>query len=221
MLYAIIGSGLPFWQIIALIVGYMVALLIGFSAHEFSHAFVAYKCGDPTAKALGRLSLNPFRHIDPIGFMCLILFGFGWAKPVEVNPLHFKHYKRDMAFVSLAGVAMNLLLAFIFSGVYYFSLQYLISSTNLFINFLNYFLSYSIVLNISLLVFNLIPIYPLDGFNFIASLTSYDNKFVMFMRRYGSYILLILLILPIFDTIYSITTNTIENWLFAFWRLFK
>ena len=149
MFYRLIGSGLPFVEILALVLAYMFALMISFCMHEFAHAFVAYKCGDPTAKALGRMSLNPIKHIDPMGFVCLILFGFGWAKPVEVNPMRFKHYKRSMILVSLAGIIANIILAFAFSGVYYFVADYLVDSTNLFMIFLDYFLYYSIIINLS------------------------------------------------------------------------
>ena len=84
--------------------------LLAISAHEFGHAWVAYRCGDPTAKSLGRMTLNPFKHLDLIGTIMMVVFGFGYAKPVPVNPLHFRHYRRDDLLVSLAGVTMNLLM---------------------------------------------------------------------------------------------------------------
>ena len=220
MFYRLIGSGLPFVEILALVLAYMLALMISFCMHEFAHAFVAYKCGDPTAKAFGRMSLNPIKHIDPMGFVCLILFGFGWAKPVEVNPMRFKHYKRSMILVSLAGIIANIVLAFVFSGVYYFVADYLVDSTNLFMIFLDYFLYYTIIINLSLFIFNLLPIYPLDGYNFIKTITKPDNAFVNFMQRYGIIIMLIILVLPVFDYIYSYITGGILNLFFKFWRLF-
>lgn len=220
MLYQIIGSGLSFVEILALLLGYMIALMFAFCVHEFSHAFVAYKMGDPTAKALGRLTLNPFKHIDPIGFLCLIFFGFGWAKPVEINPLHFKHYRKGMALVSLAGVFANLILAFVFSGIYFFVAQFLINSTNLFMIFLDYMIFYSVVLNLSLFVFNLLPVYPLDGFNFIKSITKPGNKFISFMQKYGTIVLLIFIITPIFEYVFAYVTGGLI-WLFnSFWGLF-
>lgn len=211
---------MPLLEMLAFILAYMVALMFCFCAHEFSHAYVAYKLGDPTSRALGRLTLNPLKHIDPPGFLCLILFGFGWAKPVEVNPLHFKRYKRDMALVSIAGVTSNLILAFVFSGIYFFVSPLLVGSTNLFLIFIDLFLYFMVILNLSLMVFNLLPIYPLDGFNFIKSLTRPNNAFVNFMLKYGTIVLLIFLITPIFDYVYYYVTNGLL-WVFSqFWGLF-
>ncbi len=220
MIYDLIGSNLPFVQILALIIAYVLALMLAFCSHEFSHAYVAYKMGDPTAKALGRLTLNPFKHIDPIGFLCLFLFGFGWAKPVEINPLHFKNYRKGLVLVSLAGVTANLILAFVFSGIYFFVGQLLLASTNLFLIFLYYFLFYMIILNLSLFVFNLLPIFPLDGFNFIKAITPAGNGFVTFLQRYGTIILLIFLITPIFDIVFSYVTSGVISGFFWFWGLF-
>lgn len=89
------------------------AIIIGLTVHEWAHAFAADKLGDPTAKNLGRMTLNPFAHIDLFGFLCLLVVGFGWAKPVPVNPRNFKNYRRDDIIVSLAGIAMNLVVAFL------------------------------------------------------------------------------------------------------------
>ena len=89
------------------------AILIGLSFHEWGHAFVAYRLGDPTARNLGRMSINPFRHLDVIGFLMLVLARFGWAKPVPINPRNFSHIRRDTILVSLAGICVNFLLAFL------------------------------------------------------------------------------------------------------------
>ena len=154
MIYAILAQNLPFVQMLTMLLAYFIAVLVAFSAHEFSHAFVAYKCGDATAKATGRVSLNPFKHIDTLGIICFLFIGFGWAKPVQINPMRFKHYKRDMALVSLSGVFVNILLAFIFSGVYFFCFKFLAPSTNAFFVFIKYLLEYLIIINIALCVFN-------------------------------------------------------------------
>ena len=95
-----------------------VAVLITLSIHEFSHAYAAYKLGDDTAKNLGRLSINPIKHLDPIGALCMLFFRFGWAKPVPINPRNLKKPKRDFAVSALAGPLSNLILGFIFSGVF-------------------------------------------------------------------------------------------------------
>ncbi|MFR5071534.1 MAG: site-2 protease family protein [Bianqueaceae bacterium] len=95
------------------------AVLIAISMHEFAHGFVSYKLGDPTPKMDGRLSLNPFRHLDVMGTLCLLVAGFGWAKPVMVNPEYYKNKKRGMVLVALAGPVMNFLLAFLFLFLYY------------------------------------------------------------------------------------------------------
>ncbi len=88
------------------------AILIALTLHEIAHGYVAYRCGDPTAKMLGRLSLNPLKHLDPLGTLCMVFMGVGWAKPVPINPRNFKHFKRDEVLVSLAGVTANFLLFF-------------------------------------------------------------------------------------------------------------
>jgi Zn-dependent protease len=94
------------------------AILIGMTVHEWAHAYAAYKLGDPTAKNLGRMTLNPIAHFDIFGFLCLLLVGFGWAKPVPINSRNFKHFRRDDIIVSLAGITMNLIVAFLFSFIY-------------------------------------------------------------------------------------------------------
>ena len=146
-----------------------VAVLITLSIHEFSHAYAAFRLGDPTAKNLGRLTINPIKHLDPIGALCMLFFHIGWAKPVPINPRNFKNPKRDFAVSALAGPLSNLVLGFIFSGIYIFSFSRLIlaefpNETTLKIAentllFLQIFFS----VNIGLGIFNLLPIPPFDG----------------------------------------------------------
>ncbi|MBR2468231.1 MAG: site-2 protease family protein [Clostridia bacterium] len=174
----------------------VLVLVLSLSLHEFGHAFIAYKQGDYTPKEMGRVTLNPLAHMDPIGFVCCLLFRFGWAKPVEINPIKFRKYRQGMLLTSIAGVAVNLILAFIGCGIYYACIAFMpLLSLNGFQLFLLYFSQLLYSLNICLFVFNLLPIYPLDGFNCISALTKYDNKFVNFMRQYGSYILIVLVVL--------------------------
>ena len=220
MLYQVLGSDLPFIEILALMLGYMLALIFSFSLHEFSHAFVSTKLGDPTPRQMGRLTLNPLKHIDPVGFLCLVLFGFGWAKPVSVNPVYYKHYKSGMSMVSLAGVTMNLILAFVFSGIWYFCGASVSASSNMFMVFLTFFLYFMLSINLSLFVFNLLPIYPLDGYNFLKAILPPNNKFISFLERYGTIILLIFLITPLFDYIYNFVVGNLIKLFSGFWGLF-
>lgn len=213
---------IPILEKLAFALAYAIALIISFSLHEFSHAFAAYKVGDPTAKQMGRMSLNPFKHIDPLGMLCFFIFGFGWAKPVQTNPLLYKNYRKGKAIVSLAGITANLILAFLFSGIYYACFVYgteIFVSSNLFMIFLSYFIQYMVILNISLFAFNLIPICPLDGFNFITAFMKPMNKFIEFMYKYGSIILLLFLITPLFDFVFDFVTNGVIDILFSFWGL--
>ena len=205
-------------EMIAFVLAYFLSVCIAMAFHEFSHAFVATKMGDPTPRLQGRLTLYPFSHFVLIGMFFFFIFVFGWAKPVEVNPLCFKKFRAGMAWVSISGIISNIILAFVFSGLFYFSL--LLNSSNLFFFFLQYFLLFGFIVNVSLAIFNILPIYPLDGFNFIKSFLKYENKFVLFMERYGSLILLIVLITPLFDLFYNFVVIGIENLFFGFWGLF-
>lgn len=148
-----------------------LAVLITLSIHEYAHAFVAYKLGDDTAKSFGRLTLNPIKHIDPIGALCMLFFRVGWAKPVPINARNFKNPKRDFAISAMAGPLINLILAFVFSGIYIFTWYGFISLSpanagelefniaNNLLMFLNIFFS----VNVGLGIFNLLPIPPFDG----------------------------------------------------------
>lgn len=184
------------------------AIIIGLTVHEWAHAFAADKLGDPTAKNLGRMTLNPFAHIDLFGFLCLLVVGFGWAKPVPVNPRNFKNYRRDDIIVSLAGIAMNLVVAFFATILFYFGVY----RWNLGSNEAFYTIFLSIVtINLSLAVFNLLPIYPLDGSHVFESLfMRYIPKFFMFLRQYGQYILIALLVSGLVSTV----LGTVVGWLF-------
>lgn len=117
MLFSLFGSGFDKNAIVTLLLSLPV-ILISLTVHEVSHGFIAYKCGDPMAKNLGRLSLNPLKHLDPMGALSMLLVGFGWAKPVPINPRNFKKPRRDIALVSLAGPVSNLLLALVSTLLY-------------------------------------------------------------------------------------------------------
>ncbi len=138
------------------------AILIALTLHELAHGLVAYWCGDPTAKLMGRLTLNPIKHLDPVGTALLFLVGFGYAKPVPVNPRNFKHPRRDDFFVSIAGITMNLILFFLFGMTFFWYINFVPGGIN---EYLYYFLFYCAQVNACLAVFNLIPLPPLDGYH--------------------------------------------------------
>ena len=173
-------------------------VLIAITFHEFAHGYAAYKLGDNTAKNQGRLSLNPFAHLDPIGTLMLLVAGFGWGKPVEVNP---RNYTRKMsmekgeAIVSLAGPLMNFILAIIFTLIYcaiykFASASFMLSTVGGIIMLL---ISYTISINIGLGVFNLIPLPPLDGSKIIMPFLPYKAKEFFVNNEQIFYIIFILL----------------------------
>lgn len=202
-------------EFISSAIGFLFAIIIALSFHEFAHAVVAYKCGDTTPKMQGRVTLNPLKHIEPIGFLCCALFGFGWAKPVQIQPMNFRNFKKGNGLTSVAGVLMNLLLAFVGCGFYYgLSLVYL---DNIFFNILIQFFYFTYVINICLAVFNILPIYPLDGFKLIENYTKYGNDYVNFMYKYGSLILLGVIL--VFEDLLSLLIVYVRLPIELFWQL--
>lgn len=173
-----------------------LALLIVLPVHEFAHAFVAYKCGDITPKINGRLTLNPMAHFDVYGLVALILVHFGWGKPVPVNPNNFKNRKAGCILVSLAGVIANFLLAFLIYPLVIALIFYVrIPNLGYFDEVLIYAVSYIPSISLALFAFNILPIYPLDGFKLYETLSGGTGRVYRFLRNYGSYILLGLILL--------------------------
>lgn len=156
------------------------AILIGLTVHEFAHAFVAYKLGDDTPKIQKRVSLNPIRHIDPIGLIALLFIGFGWGKPVEVNSLNFKNPRRDNLLTDLAGIVTNFIMAILFAGIAKLMLtyQYTFIATEAGGVVLT-IIYYIIQINLVLMIFNLLPVPPLDGFGVVTEIFN--------LRRYSWY----------------------------------
>jgi len=176
-----------------------LAVMIVITLHEFAHAFVAYKCGDPTPKMAGRLSVNPVKHFDLVGIFMFALVGFGWAKPVPINPYNFKNGKWGSFFTSIAGVAINLLFAFLFYPLIRLTLVYLVPSFagTYMVIFLVQFVVLLYTYSLSFSVFNLLPFYPLDGFRMVDSLNKRRGKIYMFLRNYGYYVLLAMMFVHI------------------------
>ncbi len=184
-----------------IIVSFLFAMVLAFAMHEYAHGLVAYWNGDNTAKNSGRLTINPLKHIDILGTLLLIFVGFGWAKPVPVNPNNFKKIRKGIFTVSIAGVSMNLILAIVnfilllIMGAIAQAVGEIAGVGYIVFNLFYYFFVYGITINLTLMAFNLLPIYPLDGFHVVEAFTKYDNKYCVFMRRYGSMVLFGLLIL--------------------------
>ena len=184
--------------IITLLLGLPI-IMLSLSLHELSHGFVAYKLGDGTAKAFGRLTLNPIKHLDPLGTVFMVFFGYGWAKPVPVNSRNLKKPKRDIALVSLAGPVSNILLAFVFAGIYvlmwslfpeevYFGLALKKASVTGIITLMS---RLGIIYNVGLAIFNLIPLPPLDGSNILVSILPQKSAVkYLEVRKYTRYIFL-------------------------------
>ena len=210
-------TSMPFTSKVIVFLTFSVAVIIALSMHEYAHAFTAVKCGDPTPKLAGRLTLNPLVHFDVAGLLCFLFLGFGWAKPVPINPFNFKNVKKDSFLVSISGVLANLILAFISYPIAILFMR--VVDTSIVWEICFYLFLYIFQTNLVFLVFNLIPVYPLDGFNAIASLTKYNNKFVNFMRRYGGVILLILIVVFHITDLFNIIVSYVGYPILWFWSL--
>ncbi|MCL5410890.1 MAG: site-2 protease family protein [Patescibacteria group bacterium] len=169
-------------------VSFVVALLIGVTIHEFAHAFIADRSGDPTPKLDGRITLNPLAHLDPLGTIFLFLAGFGWGKPVMINSRNF-HHKKDELKVAIAGIAANIILALLLAIPIRVALIQgrTIESSNL-LSFLNTIVD----INLVLATFNILPIFPLDGSHFVEYFLGEEAKATY--QQMGPYILFGLII---------------------------
>lgn len=208
------------WSVLLNILLSVIPALICITLHELSHGFIAYKLGDDTAKRMGRLTLNPIKHIDIVGLIMMVAFKFGWAKPVPVNMYSFKNPKRGMAITALAGPLSNVIICCVFLFIY--GLVYIpltVAGTEIAQAALNmiYITAY---LSIALAVFNIIPVPPLDGSKVLFSLMS-DESYMKLMRyeRYGMILLLVLVATDILgNPLYTATQFVFDNlFFFADW----
>lgn len=210
--------------------------LLAISAHEFAHAWMADRCGDPTARMYGRLTLNPLRHLDVIGTLMMLLLGFGWAKPVPVNPNNFRNYRRDDLKVSLAGIVMNLflfLLGFIavtvIAGIaigktgqaeFFELIRYAPNLNPDFISallgripcYLYQMLVYFLLTNISLAIFNLLPVPPLDGYHVLNDLLLKRSLFANpKASRIAMGVMFVLMFTGVLGDVLSYAVNAVLN----------
>lgn len=212
----IFGDYSNFIYVLISLLAFIMALFVAMPFHEFAHAAAARHEGDYTAVAYKRYTLAPLAHIDVKGLLMLLLFGFGWAKPVPVDERNFKRGKKSKFLVAIAGILMNLALgvAFTFIYVLIFKIAPNFYTATYYGVLVEEFLWISISLNFSLAFFNLIPIYPLDGFRIIQSFTKPDNAFVNFMSRYSFIIFLILILSSLYSFYYMYTAELLTVQLF-------
>jgi Zn-dependent protease len=190
------------------------AMLIALSFHEWAHALAAYKMGDPTAKNLGRLTLDPFKHLDLIGSIMILLVGFGWAKPVPVNPRNFRKLRRDDNIVSLAGCAVNLILGFLFTG-----LLFALFAAGVRNEIALTIVQQIVFVNIGLAIFNLIPIPPLDGYHVFKNIfVRISPNFIFQYERYGQFILIAIILFA--SNAIGFLISSVYGWFISFFNLF-
>ncbi|MDO4748480.1 MAG: site-2 protease family protein [Eubacteriales bacterium] len=208
------GNG-DYFSLVAHVLAIVMVIFLVLPFHEWAHAWVASLMGDKSIKYRGRLSLNPMSHIDYIGALCLLLFGFGWAKPVPVDARSFKNPKFGMAIVSLAGPLANIVAA-IFGGFIHFALVYF-APEFYFLNeigiFIRYFISYYVAVNCSLAVFNLLPIPPLDGSKILFAFLPDKAAYALYRNQQ---IFSIALLAMMFFGVLSTPLYYLQSWILQF-----
>lgn len=205
----------PVGTLISILCSFL-AMCIAISFHEYAHAFVADKLGDPTAKNMGRMTLDPLKHLDPIGAIFFVLFGIGWAKPVIVNSRNLKHFRRDDVLISVAGPLTNLILSFLFYGLYFFG-AVAFGWSGIVMQILGAIVS----VNLWFAFFNILPIPPLDGFHVVTSLFVKKRYAVVdFLQRYGFIILIVLIFSGLLDMVLMPLANGILSLYDSFFSLF-
>lgn len=215
MIFDLIRNGFSLQVFINLLVRVFVIFCV-LPVHEYAHALIATKLGDPTARMNGRLTINPLAHIDPIGALMIIIAGFGYAKPVPVNIRNFKNRKKGMAITALAGPFSNIIMGFLSIVLMNIVLKPLNINGSTILEVIYYFLYFNAVININLAVFNLLPIPPLDGSRLAAVII--PDRYYYKIMQYERYIMigvLILLFTGILTTPLSLISTTIlkaMNW---------
>ncbi len=196
----------------AFILSWLVAVTIALTVHEFAHAKVADMAGDSTARSMGRVSLNPLDHYDPIGTTMIVLFGFGWGKPVPINPTNFGHPRRDDALVALAGPGSNIIMAVLFAIPLRFG----------FAGEYGQVLQLVVLINLFLAFFNLIPVFPLDGSHILQAILPYEKaqSYSSFMQRYGMLLLILIIVTPVLDLLVVIPAQLLYHLLTGVLLLF-
>lgn len=184
---------------IGILIAGIPAIIIAMVVHEYSHARVAYALGDYTPQLQGRLTLNPVAHVDPIGLLMLFIVHFGWAKPVQINPMNFSNPRRDDILVSLAGPASNLITAFIFTIMLVLMVKFHIPfSEGLLVVF-----KLIIIYNINFAIFNMLPIPPLDGSHILRNVLPYEMaRAYEQLERYSFVFLILIIATPILDYVF-------------------
>ena len=186
-------------------------IIIGLSFHEFAHAWVSDRLGDPTPRRDGRVTINPLAHIDWLGFAALLLVGFGWGKPVMIDPRYYKNRRRDEFLVAIAGVTMNLIIAVVLSIPVRMMMKHYGAGvpSDLMYNIFQ-MLYYAVFINVVLMIFNLLPVPPLDGWNIFTQLFKLDQYDWWYkVYRYGTYILLALIIFNVTDLVLTPLVNAV------------
>lgn len=186
------GQQVDVFNVLAQVVSVIFVVICILPLHEYAHGWMANKLGDPTAKLAGRLTFNPLASVDKMGALALILFGFGWAKPVPVNSRYFKKPKRDMAITALAGPVSNLLAALI-GAVFVAMMQAFVTANSISLFIFNV-LYYYVVVNISLAVFNMLPVPPLDGSRIVGAFLS-DKALIKYYRYQKILVMAVFLLL--------------------------
>lgn len=220
MLLTALRGGLDFASAISGILACLIIIFLVMPLHEFAHAFSAKLCGDKTAYMMGRVSFNPIRHIDPMGASLILLVGFGWAKPVPINPNNMRKPRLHSALVALAGPLSNLIVAIISSFIYVIIIFNMYAGNipyGAIIDYIKIFFSYLIVINVSLAVFNILPIPPLDGSKVLYACL--PNRMLYKIQPYETYIsmgLMVLCILGVLSKPLSYLCNAVSDGILNF-----